>query len=58
MLYGYEGDLHSNLMTEILEYCAVKILGVVDCDVCDRFCFNPLREVLGCHNSKGVLALC
>jgi hypothetical protein len=68
-------------MIEIIEHYAVKILGVVDCDVsgdaiatddvlpeelfngcrayiCDMFCLNPLCEVLDCHDSEGVIAMC
>jgi hypothetical protein len=33
MVYGYKGDLHSNLMAKVLEHCIVKIVGVTDCDV-------------------------
>jgi hypothetical protein len=33
VVYGYEGDLHSDLVAEILEHCIVKILGVVHCNV-------------------------
>jgi hypothetical protein len=33
MVQGSKGDLHFDLMVEILEHCIVKILVVVNCDV-------------------------
>jgi hypothetical protein len=33
MVYGCKGDLHSNLVIEILEHYTIKILVIVDCDV-------------------------
>jgi hypothetical protein len=33
VVYQCEGNLHSNLMIEILEYIVVELFGVVDCDV-------------------------
>jgi hypothetical protein len=33
IVYGSEGDLHSDFKTEIQEHYAIKILGIVDCDV-------------------------
>jgi hypothetical protein len=33
MVYGYKGNLHSNLVTAILEHYFAKVLTVVDCDM-------------------------
>jgi hypothetical protein len=33
MVYGCEGDLHSDLVAKILEHYVVEILGIIDCDV-------------------------
>jgi hypothetical protein len=33
MVYGYKGNPHSNLVTEILEHYFVKVLSVVDYDM-------------------------
>jgi hypothetical protein len=33
VVYGCEGNLRSDLLTKILEHCAIKILCVVDCDL-------------------------
>jgi hypothetical protein len=33
VIYGCEGDLHSDLLAEILEDCTIKVPFVVDCDV-------------------------
>jgi hypothetical protein len=33
MVYRRETNLHPDLMTEILEHAAIKVLGVMDCDL-------------------------
>jgi hypothetical protein len=33
MVHGREGDLHPDLMIEMLEHATVKIFGIVDCDL-------------------------
>jgi hypothetical protein len=33
MVYRCEGGLHSDWMKEILKHCAIKIIGIVICDV-------------------------
>jgi hypothetical protein len=38
------------LLEELFDSCGAY--------VCDRFCLNPLHEVLDCHDSEGVIVLC
>jgi hypothetical protein len=33
VVYGCEGDLHSDLMAEILEHVTVDVLGIINCDL-------------------------
>jgi hypothetical protein len=40
VIYRCEGDLHPNLVVEILEHCAVEVLGVIDCNL-------PMNLIVG-----------
>jgi hypothetical protein len=63
MVYRCKGNLHSDLMAEILEHVIVEFLGVVDCDVSwdaiatgdillENFLDGGRAYVCNCHTQK------
>jgi hypothetical protein len=61
MVHGCKSDIHSDLLTKILEHFIDKIFCIVNIrlpvDIHDRLHLHPLYEVLHYHNGEGVIHL-